>query len=356
MSKIKVAIVDDSAVVRQVLKDVLNSDHNIEVIHAVADPIIAQKSFEKDWPQVIILDIEMPHMDGITFLKKIMKERPTPVVMCSALVEKGASITMDAVSAGAVDIIHKPKVGLGNFFNDSAQTLARVVKAAAVAKVKKFQTLSRSFEAKPKLTADVMLSAGSSPKSGLGQKIIAIGASTGGTQALEFVLTRMPTNSPAIVIVQHMPEGFTKAFAERLNQFSEISVKEAEDGDPIIAGQALIARGNHHLMIKRKGTHYVAEVKEGPLVSRHRPSVDVLFRSVSREVGKDALGIIMTGMGDDGSTGLLEMKENGAQTIAQDEESCIVFGMPAEAIKKNATQKVVSLSQIPDEIGLFSKS
>lgn len=356
MRKIKVAIVDDSAVVRQVLKDVLNSDPSIEVISASADPLIAQKHFGENWPQVIILDIEMPHMDGITFLKKIMKDRPTPVVICSALAEKGASVTMDAVAAGAVDIIHKPKVGLGNFFNDSAQTLIRVVKAAAEAKVKKFQTLSRTFEAKPKLTADVMLPAGASPRSGLGQKIIAIGASTGGTQALEFVLTRMPTNSPAIVIVQHMPEGFTKAFADRLNQFSEIKVKEAEDGDSVLPGQALIARGNHHLLIKRKGNQYVVEVKEGPLVSRHRPSVDVLFRSISREVGKDALGIIMTGMGDDGATGLLEMKQNGARTIAQDEESCIVFGMPAEAIKKGAASKVVSLSQIPDEIGLFSKS
>lgn len=354
--KISVAIIDDSAVVRQVLKDVLNSDSDIEVVFTANDPVIAQKHLEVTWPDVIVLDIEMPQMDGITFLKKVMKEHPTPVVMCSTLVEKGASTTMEAVSAGAVDIIHKPKVGLTDFFNESSQELIRVVKAAASARIKKFSTLTHDLQAHPKLTADAMLPA-SKPGTHVHshQKIVALGASTGGTQALEYVLTRLPKNCPPVVIVQHMPEGFTKAFADRLNQLSEIEIKEAKDGDEILTGRAIIAKGNSHLIVKRSGSHYIVEVKDGPLVSRHRPSVDVLFRSMAKEVGDGALGVLMTGMGDDGANGLLEMKESGGQTVAQDEESCIVFGMPAEAIKRNAALKVVSLKQIPNAIAEFAK-
>lgn len=358
MKEIKVAIVDDSALVRQVLKDVLTTDPSIKILFTASDPIIAEEFLKDKKPDVVILDIEMPRMDGITFLKKIMKENPLPVVICSTLVEKGAAVTMEAVSSGAVEIIHKPKVGLRDFFDQSAQRLIQTVKAASVAKIKKFESLRHDLNLSPKLNADVILPAAKTGgASGYhGEKIVALGASTGGTQALEFVLTRLPKNAPAVVVVQHMPEGFTKAFAERLNQLSEIEVKEAADGDQVRAGRAIIARGNYHLLVKRQGSQNVVEVKEGPLVSRHRPSVDVLFRSMSREIGRSGLGILMTGMGDDGAAGLLEMKESGASTIAQDEQSCIVFGMPAEAIKKNAVLKVVSLSRIPDEIVAFANA
>lgn len=348
MKKIKVLLVDDSAVVRQVLTELLKTDPQIEVIGAASDPIFAMEKMQKEWPDVIVLDVEMPRMDGITFLRKIMSERPTPVVICSTLTEKGAETTMQAMSAGAVDIITKPKVALKNFLIDTIAEITRAVKGAAQANVKRLAGhVSPMPAVKPKLTADAILS----PMSGHAMaettdRVIAIGTSTGGTQALEIVLTALPRVCPGIVIVQHMPEKFTAAFAARLNGLCQIEVREAQHGDRVIPGRALIAPGGRHMLLRRSGAQYIADVVDGPVVNRHRPSVDVLFRSVAKSAGKNAVGIIMTGMGDDGAAGLLEMKNAGAYTVAQDEATCVVFGMPKEAIKRDAAQKVLPLEQI----------
>ncbi len=354
MSKITVLVVDDSAVVRQVMSRLLRSDPLIDLLGTASDPLFAMQRMEKQWPDVIILDIEMPRMDGITFLKKLMQEHPTPVIICSTLTEKGAETTMEAMSAGAVDIITKPKMELKGFLQDSAHTLLRAVKAAARVNT---QSLRRSMqrsakEISPKLNADVILSAASNKAMvQTTERVVAIGTSTGGTQALEVVLTSLPRVSPGIVIVQHMPEKFTAAFAQRLNSICDIHVKEAKNKDRVVAGQALIAPGGHHLLLKRSGAQYFVEVVDGPLVSRHKPSVDVLFRSVAKAAGKNALGVIMTGMGDDGVKGLFEMQQLGATTIAQDEESCVVYGMPKEAVKVGAVNAgSFSLRDIPQKI------
>jgi len=358
MSKIKVLIVDDSAVVRQVARAALEGDSGIEVIGAVADPLFALDRMKQNWPDVIVLDIEMPRMDGLTFLRKIMAEHPTPVVICSTLAEKGAAATMDALSAGAVSIITKPKMGLKQFLQDASNDIVSAVRAAAHAKVR---CLAGAGQPKPpgaKLTADAMLSAApASPVSGLGKTtdaVVAIGTSTGGTQALETVLTALPAVCTGIVIVQHMPEAFTAMFAERLDSLCAMTVREARNGDRVIPGQALIAPGGRHMMLKRSGAQYIVEVADGPLVNRHKPSVDVLFRSVAQTAGSNALGIIMTGMGDDGARGLREMHDAGARTVAEDESTCVVFGMPMEAIKRGGVDKVLPLDQIPREIVAFS--
>lgn len=353
MSEIKVFIVDDSAVVRQVLTGLLESLPGITVIGAAPDPIFALKRMETDWPDVIILDIEMPRMDGITFLKKLMHEHPTPVVICSTLTAKGAEVTMQAMSAGAVDIITKPTVNLKGFLQDSRTLLADAVKAASHARLKRSSTSvnPQQNEVKPKLTADSVISPSSlAPMSETTDRVIAIGTSTGGTQALEYVLTRLPRNVPGIVIVQHMPEAFTAAFAKRLDSLSQINIKEAEQNDRVIPGLALIAPGGKHMLLRRSGAQYRVEIKDGPLVSRHRPSVDVLFRSTAQSAGRNAIGIIMTGMGDDGARGLKELHETGALTVAQDEASCVVYGMPKEAVKLGATDAEMSLSHIPELI------
>ncbi|MDH5720054.1 MAG: chemotaxis response regulator protein-glutamate methylesterase [Spirochaetia bacterium] len=354
MAKIKVAIVDDSAVVRQVISEILNSDPGIEVISTASDPVFAMNYLNKEWPDVIVLDIEMPRMDGITFLKKIMAEKPTPVVICSTLTVEGAEVTMQAVSNGAVEIITKPTLGLKGFLEDSKKRLIDSVKGAAQAKVNKIKTINKLIT-EPKLSADAILppKMSSTAMEKTTDQVVAIGASTGGTQALEFILTRLPRVSPGIIIVQHMPEKFTLAFAQRLNSISEVEVKEAEDGDRVIPGRVLIAPGNFHMILKRSGAQYRVTVQDGPPVSRHRPSVDVLFRSVAREAGKNALGIIMTGMGDDGASGMLEMHESGSYCIAQDEISCIVFGMPAEAIKRGGVNEVLPLQKLPKKIVEF---
>lgn len=352
MNKIGVLIVDDSAVVRQVLQAQLAADPEIQVLGAAADPLLAMERMKLRWPDVLVLDVEMPRMDGITFLKKIMAERPTPVVICSTLTEKGAQTTMEALAAGAVAIVTKPKLGLKSFLEDNSNDLVAAVKSAAQSKVQKLAL--RSVEQLPvqeKLTADVMLA----PANGAAmvqttERIVAIGTSTGGTQALETVLTALPRVSPGMVIVQHMPEKFTAAFAARLNTLCEVDVREACDGDRVIPGRALIAPGGRHTLLKRSGAYYHVEVADGPLVSRHRPSVDVLFRSVAKYAGRNALGIIMTGMGDDGARGLKEMRDAGASTVAQDEASCVVFGMPKEAIKLGAAERVVPLTDIPREV------
>jgi two-component system, chemotaxis family, protein-glutamate methylesterase/glutaminase len=353
MKKIKVLLVDDSAVVRQVLTELLKDDPQIEVIGAASDPIFALEKMQKEWPDVIVLDVEMPRMDGITFLRKIMAEHPTPVVICSTLTEKGAETTMQAMSAGAVDIITKPKVGLKGFLNEAIAEITRAVKGAAQANVKRLAGHVAPLPVvKPKLNADAILApaSGSHAMAETTDRVIAIGTSTGGTQALELVLTALPRVCPGIVIVQHMPEKFTAAFAARLNGLCQIEVREAQNGDRVIPGRALIAPGGRHLLLRRSGAQYIAEVVDGPVVNRHRPSVDVLFRSVAKSAGKNATGIIMTGMGDDGAAGLLEMKNAGAYTVAQDEASCVVFGMPKEAIKRDAAQKIMPLDQIASVI------
>ena len=345
MSRIKVMVVDDSAVVRQVVSSLLSADPDIEVISAVADPLLAMVRMQNQWPDVIVLDIEMPRMDGITFLKKIMQERPTPVVICSTLVESGAKTSIEALAAGAVAIITKPKLGLKQFLNDSSSDLISAVKSAARANVKQLKVTE-------KFNADVILQPASSHGAMIQttERVVAIGTSTGGTQALERVLVTLPRVCPGIVIVQHMPEKFTAEFANRLNTLCQISVKEAQHNDRVVQGLALIAPGGKHMLLRRNGAQYFVDVIDGPLVNRHRPSVDVLFRSVAKCAGANALGVIMTGMGDDGAAGLLEMRKTGARTVAQDEESCVVFGMPKEAIKRGAVEKTVPLSAIGREI------
>ncbi len=350
MKKIAVLIVDDSAVVRQVLQGVLGVDPDINVIGAAADPIFAMDKMRQQWPDVIVLDVEMPRMDGISFLRKIMAERPTPVVICSTLTEQGAETTMQALDAGAVSIVTKPKMGLKRFLEDSSSDIVATVKAVAGAKVRKTSPRPAARVAEKK-TADAVLAApASGPLTRTTERIVALGTSTGGTQALEEVLTRLPRVCPGIVIVQHMPEKFTAAFAARLNSLCEIEVKEAAHNDRVVPGRALIAPGGRHMLLKRSGAQYYVEVIEGPLVNRHIPSVDVLFRSVAKSAGKNALGIIMTGMGDDGAAGLLEMRNAKSRTIAQDEASCVVFGMPKEAIKRGGAEQIMALSTIPAAI------
>lgn len=343
--KIRVLIVDDSAVVRQTMEEILSSDPSIEVVGAASDPFVAANKIKEIIPDVITLDVEMPRMDGITFLQKIMKQHPIPVVMCSSLTEKGSETTFKALEYGAVEIIQKPRMGAKQFLEESSIRIIDAVKAASAARLRR--PSSQPLQVAPKLTADAVISKGSSrAMAETTEKVIVVGASTGGTEALSVFLQALPPDSPGIVIVQHMPENFTRAFANRLNGICRISVKEAEDNDTVIRGRALIAPGNHHALLKRSGARYFVEIKDGPLVSRHRPSVDVLFRSAARYAGKNAVGVIMTGMGDDGARGMLEMKQEGAYTIAQDEASCIVFGMPKEAIKLGAVDKVVPLDGI----------
>lgn len=351
-NRIKVMVIDDSAVVRQVMTGILESDPGIEVIGACADPIIATERMKNQWPDVILLDVEMPRMDGITFLKKLMQEHPTPVVICSTLTEAGAATTVEALSSGAAFVVTKPKVGLKQFLSESAEELTNVVRNAARVNVSRLAARVKSTRPIAKNTADVMLAAPSATRAmtQTTEHVVAIGTSTGGTQALQEVLTALPAVCPGIVIVQHMPPQFTGAFASRLNNLCNIEVREAKDNDRVIPGCALIAPGGKHMMLKRSGAQYYLEIKEGPAVNRHCPSVDVLFRSVAKCAGRNALGIIMTGMGDDGARGLREMRNAGANTVAQDEATCVVFGMPKEAIKLDAAVQVVPLDAIPDLI------
>ena len=346
-NKIRVLIVDDSAVVRQTLADILTSDPDIEVMAKASDPFIAADHIRHEVPDVIMLDVEMPRMDGITFLQKIMSQHPIPVVICSSLAESGSETALRALEYGAVEIILKPRLGAKQFLEEAKIRICDAVKAAASVRLKRMAFVHPDVP--PKLTADAILA-----KARIGQdamlktteKVVVVGASTGGTEALKDFLVGLPLDSPGIVIVQHMPENFTKAFAQRLDSICNISVKEAETNDSVIRGRALIAPGNHHLLLKRSGARYFVEIKDGPLVSRHRPSVDVLFRSAARYAGANAVGVIMTGMGDDGAKGMLEMREAGATTIAQDEETCVVFGMPKKAIELDAVDRILPLSAI----------
>jgi two-component system chemotaxis response regulator CheB len=350
MKKIKVLIVDDSAVVRQTLTEILSGEPDIEVVATASDPYYAAERIEKDTPDVITLDIEMPRMDGLTFLQKIMSQHPIPVVICSSLAGSGTDSAFKALSYGAVSIITKPKIGTKQFLEESRITIADAVRGAAEANLKKI-TSSVMVDVAPKISADAVLP--SMKKSVLTEttdKVILVGASTGGTEALSSFLQALPHDVAGIVIVQHMPENFTRSFAERLDSLCRITVKEAKNGDSVLRGQALIAPGNFHTLLKRSGARYYVEVKEGPLVTRHRPSVDVLFRSGANYAGKNAVAVIMTGMGDDGAKGMKELKNNGAYTIAQDENSCVVFGMPKEAIKLGAIDTILPLDAIAGEV------
>jgi two-component system chemotaxis response regulator CheB len=342
---LNVLIVDDSAVVRMVLSAILSRGSKMKV-EVAADPLIAMDKMRRFCPDVVVLDLEMPRMDGLTFLRKLMAERPLPVVVCSALSEPGTEAALRALEEGAVDIVAKPRIGVKEFLEEHAVLLSDAVRAAAAAgrrlRVRPMPTPP------PRLSADAVLPARRSHTLRVTtDKIVAIGASTGGTEALQHFLLAMPPDCPGIVIVQHMPEIFTRAFADRLNSICPIEVKEASAGDRILEGRALIAPGNRHCVVRRTGAQYVVDVIDGPLVSRHRPSVDVLFRSVAQAAGPNAVGVIMTGMGSDGAEGMREMHDAGAGNIAQDESSCVVFGMPKEAIERGAVDEVLALPAIP---------
>lgn len=356
MSRIKVMIVDDSAVVRQVMMELLKADPGIEVTAAVADPLFAMQRMKMQWPDVVLLDVEMPRMDGVTFLRKLMHEHPTPVVICSTLTEAGAPTSIEALAAGAVTVITKPKVGLRQFLNEAAHELTTAIRTAARANVRRLAARAEAtshapLEVRRKNTADVMLAPASDrAMTRTTEHVVAIGCSTGGTQALQQVLAALPSVCPAVVIVQHMPPTFTAAFAKRLDGLCKITVKEAQNNDRVVPGCALIAPGGKHVMLQRSGAQYYVEVREGPPVNRHCPSVDVLFRSAAKVAGPNAMGIIMTGMGDDGARGLKEMRNAGAHTIAQDEQSCVVFGMPKEAIRLEAVERIMPLDELPRAI------
>ncbi|MDX9746051.1 MAG: chemotaxis response regulator protein-glutamate methylesterase [Syntrophales bacterium] len=337
MKKIRVLIVDDSAIVRKIFSEELSKYPDIEVIGAAPDPFVARDKIVTLKPDVITLDVEMPRMDGITFLRKLMKYYPLPTIIVSSLTQKGGKLTLEALDIGAVDVIAKPG-GSYSVGDMSAQLADKIRIASRVSVVRQ---------------GDNTVTGPSEPIQALAQttnKVIAIGASTGGTEALKNVLTKMPSNSPGIVVVQHMPAHFTTAFAERLNGICQMTVKEAEDNDSVTPGTVLIAPGNYHMIFRRSGARYYVEIKTGPMVHHQQPSVDILFKSTAKYAGSNAIGVILTGMGADGAEGLLEMKQAGAGTIAQDEKSCVVFGMPKEAIKLGGTDRVVPLDKIAQEI------
>ncbi|MBN1517790.1 chemotaxis response regulator protein-glutamate methylesterase [Candidatus Sumerlaeota bacterium] len=335
--KIRVIVVDDSAIVRRILVEELSRDPEIEVVDTAADPYIGRDKIVQHKPDVITLDVEMPRMDGITFLKKLMHYYPLPVIVVSSLTPKGGEMAVEALQAGAVDVMCKP--GSAYSVGDMSIALIDKIKAAALVKVQKRVAQPAAGPAAPRLSMTRSTN-----------KIIAIGCSTGGTEALSVVLSAMPANAPGTVVVQHMPEKFTTSFAQRLNELSAMEVREAKDGDSVTPGLALIAPGNYHMLLRRSGARYYVNVKSGPLVSRHRPSVDVLFKSVAQYAGRNAVGVIMTGMGRDGAEGILLMKQNGALNIAQDEATSVVFGMPKEAIQRNAIDRILPLNDIARNI------
>lgn len=365
--KIRVLIVDDSASVRTTLSDIISADPELEVMATAADPYVAVERIRQEVPDVIFLDIELPRMDGITFLKKIMSQRPIPVVICSSLAQDGSDAFMQALEAGAVDVVAKPRIDTAQFLQESRMRICDAAKAAAHARmrgVKAGPTRAPAPDVKveAKLTADAVLPPLSDTRRQnliarlpVTEPLVAIGASTGGTEALREVLEALPATSPAILIVQHMPEKFTTAFARRLDQSCAVRVREAEDGDQVLPGQVLIAPGNLHMLLVRNGSRYTVKIQEGPHVSRHRPSVDVLFRSAAQAAGKNAMGMLLTGMGDDGARGLLEMRQMGSLTLAQDEASCVVFGMPKEAIQRGAAVRTLPLNKMAGEIVAYGR-
>lgn len=354
--KKRILIVDDSAAVRQALSSIIESDPALEVMGVAADPYVAAQRIRDEVPDAIILDIEMPRMDGLTFLRKLMAQRPIPVVICSTLTEDGSSAMVAALEAGAVDVITKPRVDTAHALHEATLRICDVARAAAHARPARARAAARPVKVEAKLSADVMLPPAmrAAARRGASGPLVCIGASTGGTEALREVLMALPAQCPATVIVQHMPEKFTAAFAGRLNGICAPHIKEAADGDAVVPGQVLIAPGDRHLLLERLGSGYRVRIKEGPRVSRHRPSVDVLFRSAAQAAGASALGILMTGMGDDGAHGLLEMRNAGALTIAQDEASCVVFGMPKAAIDLGGAARVTALHRIAREVMDFA--
>lgn len=341
--KIRVLCVDDQALVRQTLRSILESDPDIEVMGTAKDPYVAADKMKLQVPDVIILDIEMPRMDGLTFLQKIMSQHPIPVVICSSLAVEGSEKALRALEYGAVEIITKPKVSTKKFLEESTIAICDAVKAAAQVSLTRREP-QLGYE--KKLTADCILKKTLPDTTPTTEKVLLIGASTGGTEALSAYLQAMPEDCPPIAIVQHMPERFTTAFAQRLDQICRIRVREARDGDPMLRGQALVAPGNMHMLLKRRGQGYYMQIKNGPLVSRHRPSVDVLFRSGAQYAGPNVVAAIMTGMGDDGAKGMRELFDAGAATLAQDETTSVVFGMPKEAIRLGGVQQILPLDQL----------
>lgn len=347
---IKVLVVDDSAVVRQTLSDILLADENIDEVVTAQDPYVAADRLRQFVPDVITLDVEMPRMDGLSFLQKLMSQHPIPVVMCSSLTESNSETALRALEYGAVDIIQKPRMGTKKFLDESKVVICDAVKAAAKASVRRISRTATINKDK-KLSADVILAKpGAKAMIQTTETVVAVGASTGGTEALRNFVEMLPADFPGVLIVQHMPEHFTTSFSKRLNSLSKMTVKEAVDGDTVMPGRVLLAPGNRHMLLQRSGARYYVKIKDGPLVSRHRPSVDVLFRSAARYAGKNAVGVIMTGMGDDGAKGMLEMKQAGAATIAQDEKSCVVFGMPKVAIELGGVDQIVSLRNIAQTV------
>jgi len=354
---LRVALIDDSAIVRKHLGELLERA-GMQVSITASDPLFAWPKLQADWPDVIVLDVEMPRMDGISFLKKLMQERPTPVVMCSTLTEAGCETTMQALAAGAVGFVTKPKLGLKSFLEDSSNGLVSAVRAAARANLRAMPrpaTAPRASTpgaasgpaAAPRMEALALPPSGMAAMAATTDRVIAMGSSTGGVQTIESVLTRLPRLMPGILLVQHMPSGFTQAFASRLNGLCELEVMEAKDGDRVLSGRVLIAPGGKHMQLRRSGAQYVVEVRDGPLVGHHKPSVDVLMRSVAQCAGRNAIGAIFTGMGEDGARGLLEMRKAGATTLGQDEASCVVYGMPKAAFEMGAVQQVLSLDAFP---------
>jgi two-component system chemotaxis response regulator CheB len=351
-NKIRVLVVDDSALVRQMLTEILNSDRVIEVVATASDPYIAREKIKQLNPDVLTLDIEMPRMDGLTFLGNLMRLHPMPVVMVSSLTEKGADITLQALEMGAVDFVSKPKTDLAYSLADYAEEIIAKVKMAAAVRVRALEKSSaKPVAAQPKYSADAILS-GQHPNKHFKttECIIAIGASTGGTEAIKEVLIRMPADSPGTVITQHIPEAFSAPFAKRMDSVSAMTVCEAQDGQIILPGHAYIAPGNRHLLVMRDGARYVCRLNDGPPVNRHRPSVDVMFRSVAQNVGPNAVGVILTGMGDDGARGLKEMHDAGSPTIAQDEKTSVVWGMPGEAVKMGGVDSILPLEKVAAKI------
>jgi two-component system chemotaxis response regulator CheB len=349
MGKIKVLIVDDSALVRKLLAELLAEDPELEVVGTASDPLSAREKIKALNPDVLTLDVEMPKMDGLTFLANLMRLRPMPVVMVSSLAEANAAVTLEALELGAVDFVTKPKVDLAHSLADYGEEIVRKVKQAARTRVRAREPI-KPMAVSEKHTADVVLAAAPSRLFRTTERLVAIGASTGGTEAIKEVLMRMPADGPIVVITQHIPPVFSRAFAERLNRTVPMAVQEAVDGQQLLPGHAYVAPGGQHLLVTRSGARYIGRISDAPPVNRHRPSVDVLFRSVAQEVGKNAVGVILTGMGDDGARGLREMRDSGAFTIAQDENSSVVWGMPGEAVKHGGVELVAPLFEIPAHI------
>ncbi len=353
MKKITVLIVDDSALVRQLLTEMLDSDPEIEVVGTAHDPYMARDRIKSLNPDVLTLDIEMPKMDGVTFLTNLMRLRPMPVVMVSSLTERGADITLRALELGAVDFVSKPKIDLAHTLEAYREELIEKVKSAAGARLQKRvipQADLKGISVPPRLSTDAVLKREPHRHFHTSERLIAIGASTGGTEAIKEILSRMPADAPGIVISQHIPEAFSRPFAARMNRESQMTVCEAADGQQVLPGHVLIAPGNRHLLVIRDGARYICRLSDGPPVNRHRPSVDVMFRAVAQNAGPNAVGVILTGMGDDGADGLREMHEAGAVTIAQDEKSSVVWGMPSEAIRRGGVDEIVDINAMTQAI------